>query len=126
MEAYQYIGYHLLSDTAVIDDVSNRVYHGSIPETVTTYPVINYFMVSRPNVAFGAAERPRFQISCRAETPAAAMDLAEKVKSAFTEIQNSTGGFNVQNTHFEGATFLTEPDNIYHVPVDVFITYLNT
>ena len=122
-EVYQFIGYHILNSTAIADIVSNRVYHGNRPETETEYPAINYFMVSQPNIGLGTGERPRFQISCRANNPGTVMNLAKEVKSAFNEIQDSIGGFDVQNTHFENAVFLQEPDNIYHVPVDVFITY---
>jgi len=125
MENYEFVGYHLTNSTEIYDITGDRIYHGSIPETENTLPAINYFLVSRPNVAFGAAERQRFQISCRAVSPAIAMDLANEVKNAFTEIQDSIGGFDVQNTHYEGQVFLTEQDNIYHIPVDIFITYIN-
>jgi len=122
---YEVIGQKLFSSTAVTDIVSNRIYHGNIPETEEALPAINYFMVSRPNIAFGAGERQRFQISCRAVSPAIAMNLADEVKSAFDGIQDSIGGFDVQNTYYEGSVFLPEPDNVYHVSVDIFLTYKN-
>ena len=125
MENYEFIGYHLTNTTAIHDITEGRNYHGDIPETEDTLPTINYFLVSRPNIAFGAGERQRFQISCRAVGSAIAMDLANEVKNAFTEIQASIGGFDVQNTHYEDMRALSEPDNIYHVPVDIFITYIN-
>jgi len=123
-EAWQFVGYHLLNSTEV-QDYTTHVYHGNIPETDTYMPVINYFMVSRPEIADGAADKPRYQISCRARNPQTAMLLANSVKSAFTEIQDYIGGFSVQNTHFVGSQFLREPDNVYHVPVDIYITYTN-
>ncbi len=125
MENYEFIGYHLTNTTEIYDIASDRIYHGEIPETEDTLPAINYFLVSRPNIAFGAGERQRFQISCRAVGSAIAMNLANEVKNAFTEIQDSIGGFDVQNTHYEDMRALSEPDNIYHVPVDIFITYIN-
>ena len=124
MEAFQAVGYHLINSTE-IQDYTTRIYHGSIPETDNNYPVINYFMVSQPDVADGAAERPRFQISCRAKNAGTVMLMADKVKSIFNEIQDSIGGFDVQNTHYDNRTFIIEPDNVFHIPVDVFITYTN-
>ena len=54
MYIYEAVGYHILNSTG-IQDYTTRVFHGDIPETETTLPAINYFMVSRPNIAFGAA-----------------------------------------------------------------------
>lgn len=126
MTDYQFVGYRLLNSTSITDVVSNRIYHGEIPETVTTLPAINYFIVSRPNnILNGHYERPRYQISCRASTPGAVVDLAHKVHSAFNNLQGSIGGFDVQNTYYENSFVITEPDNVYHVPVDVFIQYIN-
>jgi hypothetical protein len=127
---YEAIGYKLLNSTAVSDIVGARVYHGAIPETVTTLPAINYILVSRPTIAFGLVERPRYQISCRAETPSGAMDLANVVQTTFKglheTVSTGSGGFDIQATYVDGSRMIREPDNNWHVPVDVFVTYQNS
>ena len=49
----QYIGYKLKNDATIQGYVgsgsSARVFHGFVPETVTAYPVINYFVISYQN-----------------------------------------------------------------------------
>lgn len=126
MRDYEFIGSKLYQDTAVKTVVSSRIYHGRIPEQDVTYPVINYILISRPNVCFGHGERPRYQINCRAETPATAMDLAHKVHSVFNDLQGSTAGFDCDGAYFENSLMIAEQNDIYNVAVDIFLTYRNT
>ena len=88
MTDYEFVGYRLTNSTAVEDIVSDRIYHGTRPPEDTTYPVINYFLVSRPNILQGHGERSRYQISCRAEDAGDAMDLAHQVHSSLNNLQD--------------------------------------
>ena len=122
---YQYIGQKLLSSTEVTDVVSQRVSFGLRPETQTTFPSITYYLVSRPNIAFGVAERPRYQISCRAENPATAMNLGHIVHGVFNNRSETIGGFDMNNTYFEDSTLIPEQNNIFNCVIDIFLQYVN-
>ena len=123
---YQALGQKMYGSTEISDLVGTRIYHGTVPETESTLPNINYFLVSRPNIAFGYVQRPRFQISCRAETAAEAMNLAQTVREVLINLQESIGGFDIQDIYYDDSRMLLEPENIHHVPVDVFMTYNST
>lgn len=126
MRDYQYIGYKLNNSTEVTQYVSNRIYHGMIPETVSTLPAINYIFISRPNIGYGVAERPRYQISVRSDDPGEAMNVAHEVHSVFNNAQESLNGFDVQKVWYEESRMIIEPTGIYHIPVDLFLMYVNT
>lgn len=122
---YQAVGYKLLNSTGVTAFVSNRIFHGDIPEGSTTLPAINYFFISRPNILYGHGERVRYQISCRSTDPGECMNLAHEVHSALNNVQESVNGFDIQDIRYDGSNFVIEPNGIYHIPVDVFVTYIN-
>lgn len=125
MTDYEFIGYRMNNFAGITALTGARIFHGEVPETVQTYPQVNYFLVSAPNIADGHGERRRYQINCRDDDPGDAMDLAHQVHSAFNNLQDSIGGFDVQMCYYEASNFLIEPDQIYNVPVDIFITYIN-
>ena len=122
---YEYIGQKLFSDTETTDIVDDRIYHGSVPETDTTYPNVSYFLVSRPNIVQGNAERPRYQINCRAKDPGDAQDLAHIVHGVFNNRTETIGGFGMNNTYFEDSRFIPEPDGVFNCVVDIFLQYVN-
>jgi hypothetical protein len=130
MRDYEAIGWILLNSTEISQYTTN-VFHGAIPQTESTLPVINYFMVSRPNIADGSGERPRYQISARSNDPGEVMNIAHEIHSVFNKTQGTFNGFDIQNTYYEDSRFITEPgdqggDYIYHIPTDIYITYVNT
>jgi len=124
MKDYQLIGWMLNNSTAVNDVVEGRIYHGLIPETERN-PTINYFMVDDPLIADGVARRPRFQISCRADTPNVAVDLAREVHGVFSNKQGTFNGFDLQKSVFDSSRLISESVDEYNAPVDVFILYVN-
>lgn len=122
VDIYQAIGYRLLNETGITDIVGTRVYHGMRPEGGA--PCINYFEVGYVLLHNGVLESPRYQISCRAETPGDVQDLARKVCVLFHNFQGVIDSFDVQRTTVEGKFLLPEPDtNLYHVAVDVRFVY---
>ena len=122
MDIWEAIGYKLLNDTDITAIVSTRIYHGMRP--AGTAPCINYFEVGYIPLHNGVVEAPRYQISCRAATPAIVQDLARKVCVLFHNFQDAINGFDVQRTTVEGKLLLPEPEtNLYHVPVDIRFVY---
>jgi hypothetical protein len=126
---FEAIGWILLNSTE-ISQHTTRVFHGAVPQTESTLPAINYFLISRPNIADGHGERPRYQISVRTDDPAEAMNIAHEVHSVFNKTQGAFNGFDIQNSYFDSSRLLIESgttgDYIYHVPTDIFITYINS
>jgi hypothetical protein len=125
MTSSQFVGYRLNNYASVIAIVSTRIYFGYLPETEITLPSINYNIISAPNL-WGNVERERYQISCRAINPETCKELAFQVRRAFNNLQDTINTFDVQMCWFENITMILEPDNIYHIPVDFFITYIRT
>ena len=116
--------YYILSQNASITAlVSTRIYHGNIPETVTTKPVINYMVVSRPRSAVTDNYRIHFQINVRATTPAQAWLIAGYVIDSFDNYQDTADGFDVQSGYYDNSRCMTEPDNVYVVPLDIYLVY---
>lgn len=121
-EIYQFIGYRMLNYAAVTTITSTRIYHGVVPESVLTLPTINYFLVSSPNLDVDAA-RDRYQISCRAKDLSTCMTLAFHVHAAFNNYQGTQSSFDVQYCYYDSSRVITEENNIFHIPVDIFFTY---
>lgn len=121
-EIYQAIGYRLLNYAAITAITSTRIYHGIIPETVTTLPAINYFMISSPNMDVNGS-RDRYQISCRAKDLATCMNLAFHVHAAFNNYQGTLSGYDIQYSYYNDSRVIIEENSIYHIPVDIFFTY---
>lgn len=124
MKVWEAIGNRLLSATAVTVIVGANVYHGDKPQN-KNYPTVNYFQVSQNILAFGVMESPRFQISCRAETPEEAMDLGQAVGVLFHNMQEVINSeFDVNNGTVINTALIKEPDtNVYHVPVDIRLSF---
>lgn len=125
MTSGQFIGYRLNNTAAVTALVSTRIYHGLVPESVTTLPAINYYMISAPNL-WGNTERERWQISIRSNDPENAQEIAFEVRNAFNNLQDSINSFDVQNCWYEDKRMIIEEPGIYHIPVDIFVLYVRT
>jgi len=121
----QFIGQKLNASTDVTDIAGTRIYFGVIPEEQETLPAINYLYISAPNL-WGQTERERFQISCRAENPETAKELAFQVRRTFNNFQGTVGTFDVQNCWYEEQQMIIEDNEAYHIPVDIFVLYYRT
>ncbi len=124
MKVWEAIGNRLLSGTAVTAIVGANVYHGEKPQN-KKWPSINYFQVSQNILAFGEAESIRYQISCRAVTPEAAMDLGYAVENLFHNMQEVINSeFDVNNGTVVNMLMIKEPDtDVFHVPVDIRLSF---
>jgi len=123
MDIYGAIGYRLKHGTAVTAITgSAQIYHGMRPRG--SAPCINFFEAGYVPLHNGLIESPRYQISCRASTPAVAQQLAREVVVLFHNFQGTISTFDIQRTTVEGKLMIPEPDtNLYHVPVDVRFVY---
>ena len=122
MDIFEAIGYKLLNNSEITAVVGDNIYHGLRPESGD--PCINYFEVSYEPMHNGVVERAHYQISCRANEPGTAQDLARMVCTLFHNMHEVVGTFDIQSATVENKMLLTEPDtNLYHVPVDVFFVY---
>lgn len=129
MKDFQFIGYTLLQTTAITSIVSTRVYHGYIPETVTSKPVINYYQLSGPGRGYGM-ETKTFTINCRATDPAVARDLGDKVVSLFGGAEGMgtygySSSFSIARASVvrDNGLILEDESDSYNVPIDVLIVY---
>lgn len=123
MTVSQFIGYRLNNTAAVTTYTSTRIYHGNIPESVTTLPAINYFKVSHNSLQSTTVIRDHFQISVRASTAETAWTIAEEVVKTFFELQGTINNFDVQNCYFDAASMIAETNTVYHVPIDIYVLY---
>ena len=94
MMPYEAIGYMLINSSAISAITSTRVNHGLRPKG-TDVPCINYYEVGG-TTRFSGIETAIYSINCRAETPAAARDLARLVLDLFVG-SSSTGTYGTQN-----------------------------
>lgn len=118
------VGYRLFTYAAVSALVGSRIYHGQIPETQSTLPVINYFRVSNEPIINGWAERARYQISCRDNSPGDCETLAFAVFDAFNNLEETTiNGFDIDDSEIITQSMLIEENGIYHIPIDVYLSY---
>ena len=124
MKVWEAVGNRLLSATAVTNVVGANVYHGDKPQN-KKYPSINYFQISQNILAFGEIESIRFQISCRAATAETAMSLGYAVENVFHNMQETiNSAFDVSNGTVIDMTLIKESGtNVYHVPVDIRLTF---
>jgi len=106
---------------AQVGTVSNRVYAGIAPQTVskpylTTHklsPGFTYTHDARSKLA-----GPRFQVSVFASTYASAKAVEAEVITALESWKTSL----VQGVFVEAAQDLHEPETgLYHIPIDAFI-----
>jgi len=125
MTVTQYVAEKLNNSTAVTDFVSDRIYHGEIPEEEDTYPVINYIKVSSPNLET-VWRRPRIQISCRALQAEQCENLANAVRKGMDDKIETVGTFDMQYSYYENNEMILEGDGVYHIPVDIFFAYKST
>ena len=123
MDIYQAIGTKLKAGTAVTAICgSASIYHGMRPAGGA--PCINYFEVGYIPLHNGVLESPRYQISCRADTPRVVQRLAREVVVLWHNFRGTISTLDIQSTTVEGKILLPEPDtNLYHVPVDVRFVY---
>jgi len=123
MDIYQAIGYRLRGGTAVTTITGTAgIYHGLRPQG--SAPCINFLEAGYIPLHNGVVESARYQISCRASSPATVEQLAREVCVLFHNFRGAVNGFDIQGTTVEGKLMIPEPDtNLYHVPVDVRFTY---
>ncbi len=128
MTPYELVGWTLNNTTAVTAITSTRIWHGLRPRN-DTMPSINYFELGAGQREWGI-ERQGYSINCRAETPAAARDLAREVVTVFagadgTGTHGTNNGFDVGRASLRaGQGLIPEPgDKIFNAPVDIDIIY---
>ena len=119
----EFVAYILGTHAQIKVLVGNRIFHGNIPETITTKPVINYMIVSKPRSAVTDVYRVHYQINVRSTTPAQAWLIAGYVIDCFDNYQDTADGFDVQAGYYDNSRILTEPNNVYVVPLDIYLTY---
>lgn len=125
----EYIGYRLKSDATVISYVgagsAARIFHGFIPETVTTYPVINYFLISYQNFDH-RMDRVHYQISVRSKIAEQVKKIAYAIETLFATKQETVNGFDVQRVWWDQTNLLMEGKDIYHMSIDIYINFIHT
>jgi len=128
MKPYQAIGYMLLNSSAISAITSTRVNHGRRP-TGTVTPCINYYELAGSS-RFSGSESTVYSINCRAETSAAALDLARLVLDLFigsssTGTYGTQNGFDISRASLQNDNgLISEPeDEIFNAPVDIRIVY---
>ncbi len=112
--------------------VSTRIYPLILPQD-STFPAVTYQRISGPRIHTMGNDPglayPRFQVSCWGKTYASAKAVAAQVIAALQNQRNTTwggtGGVMVQASILESDRDLYEPDTqVYHVPVDVTIWFI--
>ena len=125
----EYIGYRLKSDATVTGYIgsgtSARIYFGFVPEPVTTYPVVNYFVVSYMNHE-NRRDRVHYQISCRGKSQDQVKKLAYAIETLFDTKQETVNGFDVQKVYWDQSNLLMEGKDIYHIAIDIYIEFIHS
>lgn len=129
MKPYEALGWWLLNTTAVTAITSTRVYHGLRPQGGDTLPAINYYELGAGQVSGGIESQP-FSVNCRAETPAAARDLARVVVDTLvgtsrTGIYGTGNGFDIARASLQADQGLIpeQEGDLFNAPVDVTLVY---
>lgn len=135
MKPYEAIGWTLINTTAITAIVgastASRITHGTRPQSssLSSLPAINYYELGGATRRNGVGAQS-FSINCRATTPGAARNLAEKVLDVF--VGSSGMGMYGTNNSFAVARsslrsdngLIPEPDaSAYNAPVDIQIVY---
>ena len=122
----EYIGYRLKSDATITALVGTgtaaRIYHGFIPETIVTYPMINYFLVNYQNFDH-RMDRVHYQISVRSKNPEQAKNLAYAIECLFATKQETVNNFDVNRIWWDQTNLLMEGKDVYHFSVDIYINF---
>jgi hypothetical protein len=125
----EYIGYKLKNDATITSYVgsgtSARIYFGFVPETVTTYPVINYFVVSYMNHE-NRRDRVHYQISVRSKSQDQAKKIAYAIETLFDTKQETVNSFDVQKIYWDQSNLIMEGKDIYHFAVDIYIEFIHS
>ena len=125
----EYIGYKLKSDATIIGYVgsgtSARIYFGFIPETITIYPMINYFVVGYPNNQ-NRRERVHYQISVRDKNQDRAKKIAYAIETLFDTEQETVSGFDCQKVYWDQSNLLMEGKDVYHISIDIYIEFIHS
>ena len=119
----QFTGYLMLNTAAITAYTSTRIFHGMIPETQITLPAINYMVVDKMRQAATNVVRAHMQINVRDTNPERVWTIAGLVKDTFDNYQGTAAGFDAQCGYYDNSRMLTEPNNVYVVPLDIYITY---
>jgi len=135
MRPYEFVGYTMCNATAITATVgastASRISHGTRPQSsaLSSLPAINYYELGGATRRNGVGAQS-FSINCRATTPGAARDLAEKVLDVF--VGSSGMGMYGTNNSFTVARsslrsdngIIPEPDSsAFNAPVDIQIVY---
>jgi hypothetical protein len=121
-----FVGYGLSHTVAITNYVGGastpRIYFGNIPETVTAKPVINYMIVGKPRLAISGVNRVHFQINVRDINPEQVWIIANLIISLFDNYQDVIDGYDIQCGYYDNSRMLQEPNGVYVVPIDIYIT----
>lgn len=107
---------HLSDSTSVSALVSTRIYHGHLPQSQTTYPVLTISLISNVHghhlKAATGETTARIQIDCWATTMADVTTLAEAVRQ---QLQGFRGTLDTVEVHF---IQLLDERNLSEAPAD--------
>lgn len=124
----QYIGYKLKNDATIQGYVgsgsSARVFHGFVPETVTAYPVINYFVISYQNFDT-RMDRAHYQISVRSKNPEEVKKIAYAIEILFATKQENVDDFDCNNIWWDATNLLMEDKDVYHISIDLYLSFIH-
>lgn len=128
MKPYQTPGYVMANTSAITAIVGSRITFALRPPGASL-PAINYFTASGYALRYGMETQP-FTVNCRAQTAAAAEDLAREVRdlfngSAATATYGTRNGFDITRAFAEPGpgTIYEEADAVYNCPATVTIVY---
>jgi len=115
----------LLADTTVSPLVSTRIYQTRLP-AVPTFPAVTYQMIDRPQDPLTGITTARIQYTCMATTWAKAAELADAIRCALHGYKGTTGDVRIYYIRYvEQHDDYDETSQIYWIPVDVLVTYLD-
>lgn len=117
---------YLLSQPNLKSMIDTRLYPLVLPQP-PTFPAVTYAKVSHSHVrdlSGVAYSISRFQFSCFAATYSGAKAVANEIKRALQDFVGVVGGYRFLDADGANEIDIYESDSgIYHVPVDVIITY---
>lgn len=133
MRIDQALGKKLLNTTSITTIVESRIYHGLRLPDELSYPCINFFSLPEILIETGILTQVDFQVSCRATgagdceelanaVTSEMMNLKETVTSPTTELDN----IKINNAQAFKLGLLFEDDGVFHVPVTVKLSVINT
>lgn len=127
--SWKAVGHRLINGTATSALVGSvAIWHGEKPDPTIGWPAINFFRIPGQSLTHkGQRTSDLYQISCRAETPAAAENIGRAVQIEFQNLQDTVDGFDVDYAEVSLGGLIWEPeDAVYHVPCTLRIDYTSS